>query len=225
MVSLKLAGYRARHAYGVLPVDAYDYVAIHLLLCEEGKDGLQPLMGSKTVTLDRCLLHQLPFPMISLLDEAGASAAAHRSAVQSIIDRSVANRTPLCYSGSWTVAPNLHLRPKLLDEVRSLFEATYMFCQLSCGVREMFCGGAPKMRTDRTVGEWGANRLAKDGVTLPPVSIPHLQNIEMYVMHLTEFAEPLRQRSERWRSLWENRLVIDAGQQPAAAVVPLRKAA
>ena len=33
MVSLKLAGYRARHPYGVMPVEAYDYIGIHQLVC------------------------------------------------------------------------------------------------------------------------------------------------------------------------------------------------
>jgi hypothetical protein len=72
IVQLKIEGYRLVYPYGVLPVDSYDFIATHHLVCREINGSYQVLMGVKYITLKKCLTHNLPFPGIALLRTAKA---------------------------------------------------------------------------------------------------------------------------------------------------------
>lgn len=221
MVSMKLGGFRARHPYGVMPVDAYDYVAIHQLVCEQTPEGLRILMGYKTVSYERCKIHRLAFPMLSVF--SGAHAPEHEAAVRSIIDRCEADGIQLAYTGSWTIDPDARRDPELAGRLRSIFEAMYVFCPQTYGFREIVCGCVPRLKTDVLLEEWGQKRFCKDGKPLPPVSVRHLQGDEVVLMHLEkDFSPAVKARVERWRGLWDERIVVGA---PRPAVSPFKKAA
>ena len=175
-------------------------------------------MGCKTISYERCLIHRIPFPMLALLDEAGSQAEPHKREVQAVLDRCAARRIPLSYSGSWTIDPKLRGEPGRAQAVHEVFEAMYLFGHLHRGFGEMICGTAPKMKTDQVVGEWGARRMGSGGEVLPSVPVPHLQGMEMVVMHLTEFSESLKERAERLRPLWEDRTTIEISRRPDPAV-------
>lgn len=220
MVSVKLAGYRARHPYGVMPVDVYDYVAIHQLVCMETSGGFQVLTGYKTISYERCKTHRVPFPMLSILGEGNAKP--HEAYVHSVINRCDATGGSLAYSGSWTIDPKLRGDRELIHTLRSVFEAMYVFCHRDYGFKEIVCGGVPRLKTDLLFEEWGHDRVRVDGKLLPNVSVPHLQGDEVALMHLKEFSRSVRTRAEKWSELWADRLLISPN---TAQVLPFRKVA
>jgi hypothetical protein len=68
-IAMKIAGYRKHYPYGVLPADSYDFVATHLILCEENNGDYEPLMGMKFTTYERCKIHNLEFPILHIVDK------------------------------------------------------------------------------------------------------------------------------------------------------------
>jgi hypothetical protein len=223
MVSLKLSGFRARHAYGVMPVDIYDYIATHLLVCEQTPQGLRVLMGYKTISYDRCKTHRVPFPMLAVFGKS-PEAREHEQETQAILSRCETQGIPLAYTGSWTLDPAVRKDKGLADDLRSIFEAMYVFCPETYGFRELICGCVPRLKTDLLLEEWGQKRATKqNGELLPPVSVSHLQGDQVVMMHLKgEFTASVRARVERWRSLWESRTVVAVQN---AEVIPLKKVA
>jgi hypothetical protein len=220
MVALKLAGFRSRHPYGVMPVDSYDFIASHQLICRKEPGGLRVLTGFKTVSQERCAQHCLPFPMLSILEHA--STAAHKDYIDSAIKRCAKMGISLAYSGSWTVDPRLRADAELVQTLRSIIEAAYFFYYSEQGFGEAILGGVPRLKTDVLFETWGHKRIGANGQDLPDVSVPHLQDEKIAVMHLKEFSREVRERAEGWRALWENRIVSSPG---LAEVIPLRKAA
>jgi hypothetical protein len=77
MIGIKLRGYGRQYPYGVLPVDGADLISTHLLLCD--KDSLQPIMGIRWTSLNKCRAHYITFPALSLVQQAGAPDDATRN--------------------------------------------------------------------------------------------------------------------------------------------------
>src|SRR4051794_13077167 len=79
IIGLKLAGYRGKHPYGALPLDTTDFVATHVAIgIDEGLQGFRPIMAYKTVTQERCKIHNLPFPALTLARASGGDAHARK---------------------------------------------------------------------------------------------------------------------------------------------------
>lgn len=206
MVALKLKGYRARHPYGVLPVDTYDFIASHHLVCRREKGELFPVTGFKTTTLDRCRMHKLPFPGLTLVEAAGAPE--HAEVVRGIIERCEREGIKLGYTSSWTIDPQAREDKEFVAHLRAIIEMIYVFFHREKQLDELIVGGTVRVGTDRLFETWGHEPLKRNGVVLPPISVAHLLGDPVVVMYLRRFSDEVQARAEQLRALWKNRIVL-----------------
>jgi hypothetical protein len=206
MVGFKLSGFRRAYPYGVLPVDSTDLVATHLLVCVESDHGLIPLTGCKSITHERCDIHQLPFAGLSLV--RAAASAVHEQAVLRIMDECRRARRPLAYASSWTVNRAVKIDRALRRDLRDIFEAMFALYYISAGISDLLGGGVVRMKTDRLFQEWGYRPLKLGEETLPPIHVPHLHGDAVTVLYLTAFTPGILEKADRWRQLWSQRVTI-----------------
>jgi hypothetical protein len=214
MAALKLRGYRDDYAYGVLPLDTTDFVGCHYLLCEDRLGVLQPIMGCRMTSLERCRVHRLPFPALTLAEMV--DARRHAEAIRAIMERCERQDIGIVYDGSWTIDPQTRRDRRLLHEI---FTAMFVMVHDAYAIRETIAGAVLRLKTARHLSSWGYQPLELDGALLPPVAVQPLLGELVTLMHLREFTASARSIADRYRVLWEQRLTIEASTAaPRAAI-------
>lgn len=208
MAALKLRGYRSEYAYGVLPLDATDFVGCHFMLCEERHGQLQPIMACRMTTLERCRIHGLPFPGLALA--AMANTSQHFELVQAIVDRCEREGIGLAYDGSMTINPQIRRERRI---VRDIFTAMFVLVHDEYGVQETIAGAVLRLGTGKYLSSWGYRTLDHNGAPLPPLAVQPLLGEPVTLMHLKEFTPGARAIADRYLALWERRLTIEASTQ------------
>lgn len=225
MVGLKLRGYKPEYAYGVMPVDTTDFLANHQLVCRIEDDGsMNPLLGFRSLTYDRCQLHNLPFAGISLCRAAGAPAQEKRVAeiVQSAVDR---NRT-IAYDSAYTIDPAIRQDRELTRTLREIFKGIYVLYRQDYGIHEQIAGGTIRFKTDQFFEYWGYRPLStSDGELLPPIQVASLLRESVRVMHLETLTEKSITEAQPWKLMWKNRLTLSSPAQVRQHGISLKKAA
>ena len=213
VLELKLMGYRGRYPDGVIPVDTTDFVANHLLVCEEQEGELIPLMGYKTVTLRRCKVHNLTFPALSLLSSSNAPAQ-HKQATQAILDRCEEKGIDVSYDSSWTIAPKVRENRELTLELRNILTSIVTHYHDEYRIPEIMGLGVVKLKTAKLFATWGLHPILFNGEPLPTFTLASLQGAEVVLVHGMPFSEEAKALAERYSKYWADRLTIAA---PAAA--------
>jgi hypothetical protein len=206
MVGLKIRGYGAEYPEGVLAVDTSDFIATHLLVCQEGREGLRPIMGFKTTSLADCEKHRVAFPALGLVQ--AAEAKPHIEVMKGIIARCLKEGKQLSYTGSWTIEPHLRKNKELSRELVKLFKTTYVFHHLEQKVDEIITGGTMRFKADTLLGDMGHDPLAGPAGMLEPIQVRHLFQENVRVLHLKKFSALAKETVEPYRSMWEDRLEI-----------------
>jgi len=215
MVTLKKQGYGGSYANGVLPIDTTDFLSTHVLLCENNRDGhFIPVMGYKTITLEKCRQYNLNFPGLSLVQNA--KMPVHTQVVQSIIERCEKEQRSLAYLGSWTVNPDYRHRQLLKNELKEAFKAFYRMVYREQNVAEVLIGGTLRFKTEKLFSELGHRPLALDNQPLSPIHVAHLVKEPVLVMHSADFNEASLEAEKKWRGVWEDRLTIESEISQAA---------
>lgn len=206
MVGLKLRGFRHEHFYGVMPVDASDFVGLHQIICEEREGELNPVLASRVISLDRCRVHNLVFPALSLVRLA--QAPEHEEVVQSIVDRCERNGIGLSYDSSWTIDPEIRKDRARTARLRDMFTAIYVLSHQEYNLPEIIGGGTLRFKADQYFSYWGYEWISRSGRRLDPISVAHLGGEQVAVMHLQRFSPEALAIADQWKLLWKRRLII-----------------
>jgi hypothetical protein len=208
MVTLKKKGYGGCYANGVLPIDTTDFLSTHVLLCEIERDGnFTPVMGYKTITLQKCRQYNLNFPGLSLVQNA--KMPVHSEVVQSIIERCEKEQRSLAYLGSWTMNPAYRHRQLLKKELKEAFMAFYRMVYREQNVAEVLIGGTLRFKTEKLFSDLGHRPLSLDGQPLSPIHVAHLVKEPVLVMHSADFNETSLEAEKKWHGVWEDRMIIE----------------
>jgi len=218
MVGLKKQGYGSNYPHGVLPVDTTDFIATHVLLCQKKKDqSLLPIMGYKTITLEKCREYNLKFPGLTLVQNA--QMPVHAQVVESIMQRCEQQAKGLAYLGSWTVDPIFKEKLKNKQEpkanLREAFLAFYRQLYRQQNVAEVIIGGTLRFGTEKIFYGLGHRALALNGQELSPIKVAHLIKEPVLVMHSAAFNETSAEAEKKWQVVWDERihLKMNPGQQ------------
>lgn len=208
MMSLKKQGYEKHYQHGVLPVDTSDFVATHVLLCRRKRDqSLQPIMGYKTITLDRCQEFNLRFPGLSLVQNA--QMPEHTKVVEDIMQRCEKEQKKLAYLGSWTVDPEYRKRPGPHEDLREAFKAFYRLLYREQNVAEVLIGGTLRFKTEKVFAELGHKALSQNGQELSHIHVAHLNKEPVLVMHSQEFNDSSKLAEQKWQDVWQERIHLE----------------
>ena len=208
MIALKRLGYGLHYPHGVLPVDTTDFLATHALLCRYDADNsLQPVMGYKTISLEKCRQYNLKFPGLSLVQNA--QMPQHAKVVEDIIQRCEHENKNLAYLGSWTVDPHYKNQPGPKENLREAFLAFYRLLYMEQKISEVLIGGTLRFGTEKIFAALGHSPLTLNGVELSPIHVAHLTKEPVLVMHSTNFTEASQLAIKKWNEVWNNRILID----------------
>ncbi|MGC3990037.1 MAG: hypothetical protein QM796_10240 [Chthoniobacteraceae bacterium] len=207
IVGLKLKGYLPVYEHGVMPVDSYDFIATHLLVCVKEQEHLRPVTGFKSVTVSACERFNLPFPTNAVL--ANTRPGQHREAVHQIMDRCRESGKELCFDSSWTVDPEFRKHRELHLLLQELFISNVIQWHRPERAHEVLGTGILRVRTNRFFERVGFHPVELDGEPLPPFEQPSLQGSSAVLIHLQESSSFARGMAEKHQQLWENRITIN----------------
>lgn len=219
MAALKIAGYKKEYPDGVLPLDTSDFIATHLLLCEETDDGLRPIMGFKSVMKEKCEKHRVAFPVFNLME--GIESAAHQSALEKLISTAVVREEQVAYNGSWTIDRKVREDRVLAQFCIDMTALMLIRHYYERGIENIVAGAVVRFHVDDFKKFMGFGSLKDEqGRDLPCVQCKFVFQENVKLMHLRNFNDAALRWTERNIEMWRNRIVISA-----AGSSQIRKAA
>lgn len=210
MVTLKKKGYESCYQQGVLPVDTSDFFATHVMLfAKEDNQELTPVMGYKTISLNKCREFNQTFPGLALV--TNAKMPEHIEVLNGIISRCEKENRNLAYLGSWTKNPHYDVPANI--NLKDAFRAFYRQVYREQNVHEVVIGGTLRFRTEKLFFELGHRPLEANGAPLSHIHVAHLVKEPVLVMHSTKFNDDATVAAEKmWAEVWNNRVEIGAAE-------------
>lgn len=216
ILSMKIAGYRGEYPYGVLPIDSGDFIGVHILLCKETDQGLQPVMGFKSVSLERCKAFHLSFPAFNLLQ--GLKLPMHEKIIKTLIANAEKKGQDIAYNASWTMLPetrkNDSLRKLCRDLTAFLLIRYYDFYEIP----NVIAGAVVRFKADQIQKFAGFNYFADDqGSLLDPIECKFVFHEKVALMHLEKLNAEALKWAKQYDFLWDQRLVIESPEESKPA--------
>ena len=210
LIGLKLKGYRSRYGSAVLPIETVDFVATHVLVCEETPEGLVPLMGNRCLTTERCKRFNMKFPLVSLLEEC--ESPEHAKAVEEYIHHTSKNSR---YFGSWTGDPELsQTNPEFFKELFHMFYASQVYACPNAENEEIFTCGNLVLKTERHIKFLGYEEFKKNGENLPPFSAFFISNHPSVIFKTSKgYSDLAKQDADKYKLLWQNRIIVSSSDE------------
>jgi hypothetical protein len=208
LLRLKAQGYGKEYAYGVLPMDTADFVGNHIFVCEDRPEGLEPQFGFKSITLQKCQLHHLEFPIFPLIRTAlnAQIGKGIEMEVKARLEDALKSGAQVGYNGSFTVHPEMRAKKA---EIPFWNMALMLFSQyyLSYGISQVIAGASARFKVDRE-----KVRLGFQYLPFQAIEMEAFNGDPVHVMHLTQFSEEMHQlvQAPGYRELWENRRILKA---------------
>ena len=212
IVKFKTEGYRQEYGQFVLPFDSSDFVASHLLLCEKKSDGsLEPVLGFKSVTLEKCDQHRILFPMLSMLDGEDPNNI-YRLTIKSLIEkyRSCGAGHKIAYNGSFTISPKLRENKEIM---KLLWDVTFSLLTnyyIEYDIDHVVAVCATKFKVDKKKELLGWNYIEGEHGVLKPYVCKSFFDAPAVPMELTNMKIKGKVSAEKFKSMWEDRLTLDA---------------
>ena len=207
--ALKIEGYQESYPYGVLPTDTYDFIATHHLACERSPQGLIPIMAYKTVTLERCRVHRLPFPGVTVLRSSGAHR--HADELEKFLASAESNQKSVSYGSSWTLSPRVRADRESARYFKDLMASMLIQYEQGLSTNFLFTCGVLKVKTNQFFESLGYQRLCdSENVQLPPFKQASLIGDEAVVLWSNGFKPEAVEQAQRFKSLWKSRLILDS---------------
>jgi hypothetical protein len=212
IVKFKTEGYRQEYGQFVLPFDSSDFVASHLLLCEKKSDGsLEPVLGFKSVTLEKCDQHRINFPMLSMLDGEDPNNI-YRVTIKSLIDkyRSCGAGHKIAYNGSFTISPKLRENKELMKHLWDVTFSLLTNYYIEYDIDHVVAVCATKFKVDKKKELLGWNYIEGEHGVLRPYVCKSFFDAPAVPMELTNMKIKGKVCAEKFKSMWEDRLTLDS---------------
>ena len=206
MVDLKLKGFKPHYPPGALPLDTSDFLATHVLACVQNYGELIPVMGYRIMPLERCNDFNIPFPALSLT--WAANAPVHARVIEEHIDRCMLEGKSISYLGSWSIHPRVKKPSALHRYLRELFIASQILVHTAYGLDESIIGATLRFKVDEIHAPLGYRPLSEGGEAFEAISVAHLFNERVIVMHLPCFTAEAYRTAEKWNANWKSRITI-----------------
>jgi hypothetical protein len=204
--SLKFQGYGRKYPHGVVPVDTTDWIATHYLVCKKD-EGLQPTMGFKRVTLERCQEHYLAFPPYNVTKANGYDR--HHDAMKSLMSRFETHPELLSYTGAFTISPNVRgdsILVKALSE--TMIAIHHLFHQDAGKDHEIITAGVVRFHVEELLTRFGFQVFGDSQGSLEQMVFPYLARESVQWMHGSRFNSTMEELSGLLRPWWDSRTII-----------------
>lgn len=205
MIGVKLRGYGREYKYGVLPVDAADLISTHFAVCKVDPSGkLKPIMALRWTSLQKCRLHFLNFPGMSLLQQANQPEhVKNLEAKISVLDK---KGFDLFYAGSLSIDPLQKTGKEQSIFLREMMTLMFLMYKKQHPGAELMAGGTVRFKIDKWLSDVGHLPLHEE-----PINVKHLGGELVKVMYLTDFSLEAHRIARKWQHLWDDRLILGVG--------------
>lgn len=215
IAQFKINAYLDDWSDGVLPLDAGDFVGIHLLLCQQTESDLEIIAGLKLMTHDRCRRFGLVFSAFHAL-EGVPGTEPHREAILQLIQEADRQQTSVGYLSSWAVRPDAKRSRELARFCRDVTTAMIVQGCREFNVPHSIAFGVQRLKVERYHESLGFKPLTSGGQPLPVFTSRSYMNeaLTTALADSTAFSAEAEAITEEYRDLWNARL--DVGLLPAA---------
>jgi hypothetical protein len=202
-LQMKNLGYRSTYGENVLPMDKTDFFSTHIILCEEKKDELIPILAYKATPYDRCLYNNFEFPGLTLMKNDG-----HPSCVDKIheILSSIKDPSNISFDSSW--AQNLEYRfsgdSNLKNELREITMMLIVKHHEEFNLAHMMTCGVVKVKTDQFFLKIGLDKLNENAL----FKQKSINNEDVVIFYNNSFSYEAVNMAKKHKNLWENKLMI-----------------
>ena len=204
-IAMKVAGYRKHYPYGVLPADTCDFVATHMLLCEEKNNELNPLMGMKFTTLDRCKIHNLEFPLRHIVDRKYNQH--YQSVTETLSEIELSNET-CAYSSSWTMSEEVRKDKTLSLFCKYLNMAMFSYYSKLFKIKNIVDGATTRFKIEQWKKFLGYEPFKLNGISLGEVPCDPFFGEPILLMRLKNISTDGECFSKQFEYLWDKKLII-----------------
>jgi len=214
LIEFKIDGYSKEYPKNVLPFDASDFVATHLLLCKINPDSsLDPVLGFKSVTLEKCDDHKFEFPMLSLFNN-DKSAIETRNKLESLIahHRSNGTSSQLAYNCSFTIKPSLRQNKELMKYLWDITFSLLTNYYIEYNINNILALCATKFNIHKKKEQLGWEYLKSEQNKnfIKPFATPSFYNAEVVPMILKDPLTSSLESSLKFKNMWDSKLVFEA---------------
>ncbi len=218
-LDLKIQGYLKEYPYGILPIDTTDFIGDHMILAQEWGGKLTPIMAQRSVSLERCQIHHLPFPGLQLL-EGVPNAETHRSVLSRLVEAEKSKNGRITYDSSVTIHPRVRENPILKQVVRDLIWVQHVLHHENVGTSLNITMAVTQFKMDQAFRIVGYRPLINQESELPALTFQNHFNLNAKVMIRDhQRAESMNPLLEAYRELVSSRIrfTFEAPQERKAA--------
>ena len=224
MIELKIAGYSRKHYFGVLPIAQTDFLANHLLVCRRERDGRSTVLsGAKSLPYDFSKFFKTEFSAEVIFRRS--NQPRHLEAVQQAMKECLERGNRISYYSSWTQNPLIRNDYETVALIKELFAAMTVHHHLEEGITDLLGLGLPKFNTDRFFMNWGFERALLQRQPVENVPLDFLAGIDCVLMHLMHYSDYALEMSEKYKGMWEKRVVVGQRFNPEELEKEIKKAA
>lgn len=212
-VDLKLKGYLNDYEHGVLPLDTTDFVGTHHLICQKTPTGLVPLLGWRSISLEKAKLHNMPFSPLALA--RACNSPDHEKAIQAIVDRAEKEKFSITYESAITIHPSVRNNEEVTSLLKDVLRAMHVHHHHDYNIKESIVGGSMRHKMDRYFLWWGYKAIDLNGKTLPFVKVPQAKFEPTIIYYRKEFSKEALELAPKFRAIWDEKIVISSEREGA----------
>lgn len=206
IIQFKINGYLTEYPYGTLPFCASDFIADHFLLINQENDEI--LMAFKSITLERCLAHNVRFPMLGMIETVHEEDQRENLiAIQDMIKTYIENKKThqLAYQGSLTVKPELRKNKELMTTIWELTHSILVnyFTEQKLDRALAIC--SKKFKVDEKNRIIGWNEIYHQEKALKSFPCKSLANEIFLPMNVQEHSFEGYRLAKKYKNIWDAR--------------------
>lgn len=215
IIQLKIDGYETRWGKQTMAMDSTDFIADHLLICQEDAGGkLTVISASKSITLSTSEAFHLPFMPVIML-ENNPLTFTHMQSLNDILANATAAKKEIAYYSSWTIHPEIRKNRAASQMIKDIFTALSVDYHRSYNIPEMLGFSVPQFKTDIIFGSWGYKNVLYQGQELESIILPRYNNAEVRFIHLDTFTVQVLEMTIIYKAMWDNRLIVRVSEDAA----------
>ncbi len=206
-ISSKLDGFLAEYEHGILPLGAYDFVGTLILLCEKQGENYEPVFCFKSTSQERSDYFGLPFELMGAFREG--CDQTQKEAIVRILRTAKSKNINVGYNSSWTILPKWRSDSALRSFSKDLSCAVLASYYRGYNIEEVLIAGVVRFKVDKLQAFIGFEYISENGKQIDPIGSSFLNDEQIQLMHLKQFTPEVLALAEKYKSIWENRVVIE----------------
>ncbi len=207
MCQMKLAGYQFAHGKKSLPLDHYDYLATHLLICLRQNDGNHKVLtGFRSLSYQFCQQLETEFDVISEVNTYANQSC--KDALNHVLLKNKTNTSEIFHNSRWTILPEFASQKenKLL-----LLEVTYLILYMfhnTPSKSEWLCTGINSLNTHKMMYRAGGKDLGESPNFDKEWGFGKKEKLTLIHADLHRDESYIKYFANKHQKLWEQRLVL-----------------